>query len=65
MNTLQAHKLLNNAYDTMLDWNTESTRGAVLELLAAYNHLASTSPAVYRQFKLVGHAAESFTITTV
>ena len=51
MNTLQAHNLLSNALETMQAWNTESTRGSVLELLAKYNELAAANPSVYRQLK--------------
>jgi len=54
MTTLQAHKLLSNANDTMNGWNTEATRAAVLELLANYNELAAATPSTYRQLKNAG-----------
>lgn len=51
MNTLQAHKLLEDALELNNSWNTESTRGAVLELLEVYNKLALEHVGIYRPFK--------------
>jgi len=51
MNTLQAHKLLENALDINNSHNTEASRAILLELLEVYNKLALDHTGIYRPFK--------------
>lgn len=51
MNTLQAHKLLENALDINNSHNTEASRAILLEMLEVYNDLALANAGVYRPFK--------------
>ena len=56
MNTLQAHKNLDNAYNLMQAHNTEASRLLVLEMMEVYNKLAKANPECYRTVKNAGDA---------
>ena len=51
MNTLQAHKMLENALDINNNHNTASTRATLLEMLEVYNELALANAGIYRPLK--------------
>ena len=58
MNTLQAHKLLEDALDINNSHNTEASRAILLELLEVYNKLALAHVGVYRPFKNISDNLE-------
>ena len=54
MNTLEAHKNLQAAYEIMKAYDTQTSRDLVLDLLEKYNEMANPNQGLYRPFKNAG-----------
>lgn len=63
MNTLEAHKNLQAAYEIMKAYDTQTSRDLVLELLEEYNKLANPNQGLYRPFKNAGDASNVWIVT--